>query len=94
LTTIPESPIARDGSLPPEVARAIDDFVRAARETLGETLEAIVLFGSAADGTLSPASDVNVILVLTSTSTTSTPTPSTSASTPWPPSTVFPSSAW
>jgi predicted nucleotidyltransferase len=64
LSTIPASPSSTDSSLPPDIARVLDDFARTAREALGETLEAIVLFGSAADGTLAPTSDVNVILVL------------------------------
>ena len=41
-------------------------LVAAAREALGHTLESIVLYGSAAEGRLRPASDVNVIFVLTS----------------------------
>ena len=39
-------------------------LVAAAREALGDTLESIVLYGSAAEGRLRPASDVNVIFVL------------------------------
>src|SRR2546427_2772180 len=55
--------VTRD--LPAEVARALDDFVAAAREAFGETLHSVVLFGSAAEGALRATSDVNVILVLT-----------------------------
>jgi predicted nucleotidyltransferase len=40
-------------------------LVAAARQALGDTLESIVLYGSAAEGRLRPASDVNVIFVLT-----------------------------
>ena len=40
------------------------DLVDAARNTLGDTLESIVLYGSAAEGRLRPASDVNVVVVL------------------------------
>src|SRR2546427_11219458 len=55
--------VTRD--LPAEVARALDDFVAAAREAFGDALESVVLFGSAAEGALRATSDVNVILVLT-----------------------------
>ena len=44
--------------------RGLGDLVAAAREALGDTLESIVLFGSAAEGRLRAASDVNVIFVL------------------------------
>jgi predicted nucleotidyltransferase len=44
--------------------RGLADLVAAAREALGDTLESIVLYGSAAEGRLRPASDVNVIFVL------------------------------
>jgi predicted nucleotidyltransferase len=50
--------------LPADVSRALDDFVAAARDALGDTLEAIVLFGSAVEGALRATSDVNVIVVL------------------------------
>ena len=45
--------------------RVLADLVPAARTALGDTLESIVLFGSAAEGRLRPVSDVNVIFVLT-----------------------------
>jgi predicted nucleotidyltransferase len=44
--------------------RGLADLVAAARQALGDTLESIVLFGSAAEGRLRAASDVNVIFVL------------------------------
>lgn len=44
--------------------RVLADLVPAARTALGDTLESIVLYGSAAEGRLRPASDVNVIFVL------------------------------
>ena len=50
--------------LPPEVARVLDDFVQAARDAFGADLEAVVLFGSGAEGALRPTSDVNLIVVL------------------------------
>lgn len=50
--------------LPGDVARALDDFVAAAREAFGDRLESVVLYGSAAEGALRATSDVNVILVL------------------------------
>src|SRR5262245_27573127 len=40
-------------------------LVATAREALGDTLESIVLYGSAAESRLRPTSDVNVIFVLT-----------------------------
>ena len=45
--------------------RVLADLVAAARSALGDTLESVVLFGSAAEGRLRRASDVNVIFVLT-----------------------------
>lgn len=47
------------------VERSLEDLVSAAREALGDTLDSIVLYGSAAEGRLRPSSDVNVIFVLT-----------------------------
>jgi predicted nucleotidyltransferase len=50
--------------LPGDVARALDDFVVAARDAFGDQLESVVLYGSAAEGALRATSDVNVILIL------------------------------
>ncbi len=50
--------------LPPRTERALSDLVEAARTALGDQLEAIVLYGSAAEGRLRPTSDVNTIFVL------------------------------
>jgi len=47
------------------VARVLDELVQAARDTLGETLQSIVLFGSAAENRIRATSDVNVAVVLT-----------------------------
>jgi predicted nucleotidyltransferase len=47
------------------VERSLTDLVAAAREALGDTLDALVLYGSAAEGRLRPSSDVNIIFVLT-----------------------------
>ena len=44
--------------------RGLSDLVTAARQALGDTLDSIVLYGSAAEGRLRAASDVNVIFVL------------------------------
>ncbi|HEY3348800.1 MAG TPA: nucleotidyltransferase domain-containing protein [Thermoanaerobaculia bacterium] len=52
--------------LPEPTARALDEFLAAARTSLGGDLSSAVLFGSAAEGALRPESDVNVILVLKS----------------------------
>jgi predicted nucleotidyltransferase len=51
-------------ALPVEVTRALDEFVAAAADALGDQLRSVVLFGSAAEGRLRATSDVNVILVL------------------------------
>lgn len=51
--------------LPQTVNRVLTDFCAAARQALGHQLRAIVLYGSAAEGRLRPASDVNLLLVLT-----------------------------
>lgn len=51
--------------LPEPVQRALAEAVRAARQALGESLRAIVLFGSAAEGRLRATSDVNVVIVST-----------------------------
>jgi predicted nucleotidyltransferase len=50
--------------LPAEVIRVLEDFVGRAREAFGPDLDAVVLYGSAAEGALRATSDVNVILVL------------------------------
>lgn len=50
--------------LPEPTARALDEFLAAARTSLGGDLSSVVLFGSAAEGALRPESDVNVVLVL------------------------------
>lgn len=51
-------------ALPQPVGDALEIFVAAARESLGDSLRSIVLYGSAAEGRLRPTSDVNVVLVL------------------------------
>lgn len=60
-TTVPET----IGDLPERVSRVLAEFVDEARTALGETLHAIVLFGSAAENRLRATSDVNVVAVLT-----------------------------
>jgi predicted nucleotidyltransferase len=49
---------------PERAERVLADLVPAAKTALGDTLESIVLFGSAAEGRLRPSSDLNVIFVL------------------------------
>jgi hypothetical protein len=56
------SPAVAD--LPALVARVLDEFVADARTALGETLQSIVLFGSAAENRIRATSDVNVAIVL------------------------------
>lgn len=51
-------------NLPEDVALGLTDFCAAAIDAFGETLRAIVLFGSAAEGRLRATSDVNVLVVL------------------------------
>jgi predicted nucleotidyltransferase len=51
-------------ALPETVTRVLNEFLEAAKAAHGTDLEAAVLFGSAAEGRLRPASDVNLILVL------------------------------
>jgi hypothetical protein len=52
------------GDLPAPVARGLDEFVQAARTALGDTLQSIVLFGSAAENRMRATSDVNVVVVV------------------------------
>jgi predicted nucleotidyltransferase len=54
------------GNVPPLVSRTLDEFIAAARASLGDRLKSVVLFGSGAEGKLRPTSDVNLILVLSS----------------------------
>ena len=51
-------------ALPADVTHGLDDFVAAARDAFGDSLQSVVLYGSAAEGALRATSDVNVILVL------------------------------
>src|SRR5687768_8394049 len=50
--------------LPPQVAAILSDLIREAAETCGDDLVSLVLFGSAADRTLGPTSDVNLLVIL------------------------------
>jgi hypothetical protein len=53
------------GELPIPVARGLDAFIQESRTALGDTLQSIVLFGSAAEGRMRATSDVNLAVVLT-----------------------------
>ncbi|MCE9609673.1 MAG: nucleotidyltransferase domain-containing protein [Chthoniobacter sp.] len=57
-----------DAALPTNLAAPVTEtlrsFVESARGAFGEDLQSIVLFGSAAEGRLRPASDVNVLVLL------------------------------
>jgi hypothetical protein len=53
-----------DAGLPEAVERTIASFVAAARDAFGADLVSIVLFGSGAEHSLRPTSDVNILLVL------------------------------
>jgi predicted nucleotidyltransferase len=59
----PISPIAVP-DLPPEVQKVLDEFVLSAKEAFSDQLCSLVLFGSAAEGKLRPASDVNLLVVI------------------------------
>jgi predicted nucleotidyltransferase len=50
--------------LPGIVARVLDQTVEAAARALGQGLQSIVLFGSAAENRLRPTSDVNLLIVV------------------------------
>jgi len=50
--------------LPGDVASVLEQFILDARAALGADLDSIILFGSAAEGRLRPASDINVIVVM------------------------------
>jgi hypothetical protein len=50
--------------LPDIVARVLDQTVEAAARALGDGLQSIVLFGSAAENRLRPTSDVNLLIVV------------------------------
>jgi predicted nucleotidyltransferase len=58
------APAPAVGDLPAPVARGLEDFVQEARTALGDTLQSIVLFGSAAENRMRATSDVNVVVVL------------------------------
>jgi predicted nucleotidyltransferase len=52
------------GPLPAQVGEELERLVAAARQALGDDLQAMVLYGSAAEGRLRATSDVNLVLVL------------------------------
>jgi predicted nucleotidyltransferase len=56
-------PVATNG-LPASVETILRDFVAAARRALDDDLLSVLLFGSAAEGRLRAASDVNLMVVL------------------------------
>src|SRR5258708_29152005 len=57
-----------DGStlqgLPPNVATLLSEFLKAAQTAYSSDLVSVVLYGSAAEGRMGPASDVNLLLVV------------------------------
>ena len=53
-----------DPKLPLGIKKALDDFLKAARESFGDQLRSVTLFGSAAEGKLHATSDINLIVVL------------------------------
>jgi hypothetical protein len=50
--------------VPVPVKTAVDDLVAAARESFGDALRSVILYGSAAEGRLRATSDVNLLFVL------------------------------
>ncbi len=50
--------------LPAASAAAVANFVDAARQTFGDDLRSVVLYGSGAEGRLRPSSDINLLLIL------------------------------
>lgn len=50
--------------LPPNVATLLSEFLTAAQAAYSSDLASVVLYGSAAEGRMGPASDVNLLLVL------------------------------
>lgn len=56
--------MATDAPALPRIDDALNAFVRAAEQAFGASLQAVVLYGSAAEGRLRPTSDVNVLVVL------------------------------
>jgi len=53
-----------DPQLSTEVKNVLSDFLEAARNSFGDHLRSVTLFGSAAEGKLRPTSDVNLVVVL------------------------------
>jgi predicted nucleotidyltransferase len=49
--------------LPAPVALVLQEFVTALRKAIGSQLDSVVLFGSAAEGRLRPASDINLLVL-------------------------------
>lgn len=56
--------IGRLDGLPPQVVTVLSEFVTETEAACGSDLVSIVLFGSGAEGQLSPTSDVNLLVVL------------------------------
>lgn len=52
--------------LPPRIATVLSTFMAETRKACEDDLGSMVLFGSAVDGTLGPASDINLLLLLRS----------------------------
>lgn len=50
-------------NMPANVQAVLAEFVASAREVFGDNIAAIILYGSAAEGRMRPASDVNLLMV-------------------------------
>jgi hypothetical protein len=51
-------------TLPDNVNRSLTGFIESARESFGDDLQSIVLYGSGAEGNLRPSSDINLLVLL------------------------------
>jgi predicted nucleotidyltransferase len=61
---VPLAPNSKLPALEPGVQAALDLFVESARKAFGPDLDAVVLYGSGAEGRLRSTSDLNVLVVL------------------------------
>ena len=50
--------------LPADAINALEQFILDARAALGKELDSIILFGSAAEDRLRPASDINILVIM------------------------------
>ena len=51
-------------TLPDNVSRNLIGFIESVRESFGDDLRSVVLYGSGAEGNLRPSSDINLLVLL------------------------------